>query len=107
MAQQELTLSGKKILISGASAGIGRETALLLANQGMQVLALGRRADALQALQDVAPAGSVRWLAGATTAAMDPRRDPPESCGCDENPVGLASFYDLGVAGNDGDPGRL
>lgn len=63
-AQQNHPLTGKKILISGASAGIGRETALLLANQGMQVLALGRRADALQALQDVAPAGSVRWLAG-------------------------------------------
>ena len=64
LAHQKNSLSGKKILISGASAGIGRETALLLAAQGMQVLALGRRADALQTLQDLAPAGSVRWLAG-------------------------------------------
>ena len=40
MAQQGHALSGKKVLISGASAGIGRETALLLASQGMKVLAL-------------------------------------------------------------------
>ena len=64
MAQQGHTLPGKKVLISGASAGIGRETALLLASQGMKVLALGRNAEALQALQDLAPKGSMGWLAG-------------------------------------------
>ena len=64
MTQQGHTLSGKKVLISGASAGIGRETALLLASQGMKVLALGRNEEALQSLQDLAPKGSLRWLAG-------------------------------------------
>ena len=64
MTPHEQTLSGQKILISGASAGIGRETALLLASQGMKVLALGRNEEALQSLQDLAPKGNLRWLAG-------------------------------------------
>lgn len=64
MAPTGRPIAGKKILISGASAGIGRETALLLAAQGMQVLALGRNESALQSLQALAPKGSLRWLAG-------------------------------------------
>ena len=64
MTPHEQTLSGQKILISGASAGIGRETALLLASHGMKVLALGRNEEALQSLQDLAPKGSLRWLSG-------------------------------------------
>lgn len=64
MAPTGRPIAGKKILISGASAGIGRETALLLAAQGMQVLALGRNESALQSLQALVPKGSLRWLAG-------------------------------------------
>ena len=61
-----MTASSQKrtILISGASAGIGRSCALALANRGNTVLAMGRRADALQALRQEAPAGSIEILAG-------------------------------------------
>jgi NADP-dependent 3-hydroxy acid dehydrogenase YdfG len=51
-------------LITGASAGIGRATAVQLARQGADIIALGRRQDALDALAAQAPAGQIRTLAG-------------------------------------------
>ena len=45
----------KTVVITGATAGIGRVTTLHLARRGFRVLASGRRPDALQAL--VAEAG--------------------------------------------------
>jgi 3-hydroxy acid dehydrogenase/malonic semialdehyde reductase len=57
-------LQGKTVLITGASAGIGRATAMTLARHGAHIIALGRREDALQQLQDALPAGRVRTLAG-------------------------------------------
>ena len=44
------TLAGKVALVCGASAGIGRATALALAGQGARILALARRPEPLQAL---------------------------------------------------------
>ena len=38
------TLPGKKVLVTGASGGIGRATAQLLAENGARVAALARRA---------------------------------------------------------------
>ena len=58
------SLQGKVVLITGASAGIGRSTAMTLAAQGAHIIALGRREDALQSLKDSLPAGTVRVLAG-------------------------------------------
>lgn len=46
------------VLITGATAGIGRTTALYLAARGYHVIATGRRAGELEALRAVAPAGS-------------------------------------------------
>lgn len=59
-----MSLHGKTILITGASAGIGRATAVQLAQAGADIIALGRRQDALDALAASLPAGQVRTLAG-------------------------------------------
>lgn len=52
----DLLLSDKTALISGASAGIGRSAALLLAAEGAKLILTGRRADALQAVADAVAA---------------------------------------------------
>ena len=57
-------LQGKTVLITGASAGIGRATAMTLAQHGAHIIALGRREDALQQLQASLPADTVRILVG-------------------------------------------
>jgi 3-hydroxy acid dehydrogenase/malonic semialdehyde reductase len=44
-------LAGQRALITGASAGIGRATALLLAHYGVEVLAVARRKERLDELQ--------------------------------------------------------
>jgi NADP-dependent 3-hydroxy acid dehydrogenase YdfG len=59
-----VSLQGKTILVTGASAGIGRATAVQLAQQGAQIIALGRKQDALDELARSLPAGRVRTLAG-------------------------------------------
>jgi NADP-dependent 3-hydroxy acid dehydrogenase YdfG len=57
-------LSGKTALVTGASAGIGRATALALARAGAGIIASGRRAAALAALAAECGAGRVATLAG-------------------------------------------
>ncbi|NID11472.1 SDR family oxidoreductase [Fibrivirga algicola] len=46
-----MTLDNKTIIISGASRGIGRATALLLAQNGANIVATARNADELSALE--------------------------------------------------------
>ncbi len=68
------SLSDKHALVCGASAGIGRATALALAAQGARVTVLARRADRLEALIPAlldAGAASARAL----TADLDDRAD--------------------------------
>lgn len=48
----KVTLSGKVILITGASAGIGKQLALGAARAGATVLLLGRKEDALNTIYD-------------------------------------------------------
>jgi NADP-dependent 3-hydroxy acid dehydrogenase YdfG len=56
-------LSGKAVLVTGASAGIGRATAVALAEAGAKVLATGRRKAELDALKKQC-GGAVETIAG-------------------------------------------
>ncbi len=47
-------MQGKVIIVSGASSGIGRETALLFAENGARVVALGRKKEELDDLSNKA-----------------------------------------------------
>ena len=49
------TLEGKVVLVTGASSGIGRATALALSEAGARVAAGARRADRLKSLAEDAP----------------------------------------------------
>lgn len=58
MSQQYLygrSLEGKTAVITGASAGIGKATALMLAAHGCRVVAVARRADKLKELTSAHP----------------------------------------------------
>jgi len=48
----QMTLKDQVVLVVGASSGIGRETAMLFAREGAQVMAAARRQERLQDLQD-------------------------------------------------------
>jgi NADP-dependent 3-hydroxy acid dehydrogenase YdfG len=59
-----MSIAGKVIAITGASSGIGRATALLLAGRGARIVLGARREDALAALQDqiAADGGQAAYL---------------------------------------------
>jgi 3-oxoacyl-[acyl-carrier protein] reductase len=59
----DLGLTGKRCVVTGASRGIGRATAALLAAEGARLLLVGRAADALAA---AAPAGAETFAADVT-----------------------------------------
>jgi NAD(P)-dependent dehydrogenase (short-subunit alcohol dehydrogenase family) len=65
-----LRFQGRRVLVTGASSGIGRATAAQLAREGAQVAATGRSAERLAALgRDVAgAAGQVHAISGDLTA---------------------------------------
>ena len=47
-----MELTGRRIMVTGASSGIGRETAILLSNLGAQVVLLGRDEQRLAETKD-------------------------------------------------------
>jgi NADP-dependent 3-hydroxy acid dehydrogenase YdfG len=58
------TLSGQSVLVTGASAGIGKATVAALVAAGATVLAAGRRRDALDVLVKEHGAQAVQTIAG-------------------------------------------
>ena len=67
-------LSGKTALVTGASAGIGRATVAALVDRGANVIATGRRRDALDSLVAEHGAGRVTAIAVSFLAPV-PQRD--------------------------------
>jgi len=57
-------LSGKTVLVTGASAGIGRASAVALAQAGAKVIATGRRKNELDALAKQCGGAAVETVAG-------------------------------------------
>ena len=61
---ESFSLAGKRILVTGASGGIGRATAVAAAELGAQVVLTARRADALEETRRLCPGEGHRVLAG-------------------------------------------
>ena len=57
-------LAGKAVLVTGASAGIGRATAIALARAGAKIIATGRRQAELDALKKQCAGEAVETVAG-------------------------------------------
>lgn len=69
-ATNPFSLHGKTILVTGASSGIGRQTAITCAQRGARIIATGRDAARLQEAFDRLPGeGHVQVIADLTVAA--------------------------------------
>jgi NAD(P)-dependent dehydrogenase (short-subunit alcohol dehydrogenase family) len=64
-----LKLRGRRVVISGASSGIGFETARMLASNGAEICLVARRADALEAAVDEIGNGAWAWSCDVADAA--------------------------------------
>ena len=60
-------LAGKRILVTGASSGIGRATALAFAHENATVIATARRAEELEQLRREATSGAIETVPGDIT----------------------------------------
>lgn len=76
-----MELSGRSILLTGASGGIGRATAELLAREGAHVTLVARSAEPLQSLRSTLESrgGSVLTVAGDVRLAKDGERAVAEA----------------------------
>lgn len=72
----EEAISGVSIVVIGASAGIGRESALAFAKAGANVMAVGRREDKLREMADET---DLHWCAADITIEGEPERVIAES----------------------------
>ena len=70
MSFAKTLLSGKRILITGASRGIGRSCALACAGLGAEVIAVGRTQDDLIDLKNESDGLIEPWVADVTSAGL-------------------------------------
>lgn len=66
-------LEGKVALVTGASAGIGRATALVMVGHGARIVAVARREEPLRSLVDEirSSGGDASWIRGDVTVERD------------------------------------
>jgi short-subunit dehydrogenase len=64
MSYRRRRLAGKRVIVTGASSGVGRAVALELASRGARVLATARRGDRLEELCRNAAPAAIEPLAG-------------------------------------------
>ncbi len=92
-------LGGKLVLVTGASAGIGRAAALAFAREGADIFATGRREDALKTLvaECTALGASARYLAGNLDQESFVQRLGKEAAGADilVNNAGILNYGPL------------
>lgn len=69
--ENPFALTGKTILVTGASSGIGRATASLCARMGADVILTGRNRERLQEACAQLPGDRHQWIAADLTAAAD------------------------------------
>ena len=68
-------LTGRTVIVTGASRGIGRTTAEVLAAAGANVVAVARTESALHSLvQDIAGSGGKGWRCAPTRTCRKTRR---------------------------------
>ncbi len=67
----DLGLKGRSCVVTGASRGIGRETARLLCAEGAKVLLVGRNEERLAAAREAAAAAGAETGGKAATLALD------------------------------------
>lgn len=59
----------KKIVVTGSTSGIGKETALILSQQGARVCLVGRRSDALQnVIEEMSGSGHMMYIKDFSTS---------------------------------------
>lgn len=71
MSEVKFNFTGKNFIVVGASSGMGRQTALELAESGANVLAVARNEDRLQAVKDHYPDRIDYKILDVTTATLD------------------------------------
>ncbi|SAK47169.1 short chain dehydrogenase [Caballeronia fortuita] len=88
----EFDFSGKRVLVTGASSGIGRACAQTLARCGAHVVAAGRDAAALDTLASETGCATLRLDVGAHRSVIDAALEPFDAFDGLVNCAGIASL---------------